>query len=44
MVNFYVRKIKDGTITIDKVPAKYRDAVQAVLDAEEAIDKNNSGE
>lgn len=38
MVKFYVTQIKlhryDGTFTIDNVPAKWRDAVRAALDAE----------
>ena len=28
MVKFYFRMIKNGTITIDDVPAKYKDAVK----------------
>jgi hypothetical protein len=31
MIKFYVGRIKRGEITIDDVPAKWRDAVQAEL-------------
>ncbi len=31
MVLFFVMKIKDGTITIDDVPKKWKDAVQKML-------------
>ncbi len=34
MVNFYVRKIKNGDITIDDVPSYWRDAVIAALEGE----------
>lgn len=34
MVHFYVLMIKIGKITIDKVPSRFRDAVQAEIDAE----------
>lgn len=34
MVNYYVGRIKRGKLTIDDVPAKWRDEVQAVLDAD----------
>lgn len=32
MVNFYVKMIRMGRITIDDVPALWRDAVIAALD------------
>lgn len=37
MAKIYYNKIKygDGSFTIDDVPAKWRDAVQALLDADE---------
>lgn len=31
MAAFYVMKIKDGTITIDNVPGKWRAEVEAAL-------------
>jgi hypothetical protein len=31
MIKFYVGRIKRGEITIDDVPSKWRDAVQAEL-------------
>lgn len=31
MVKFYVRKIKDGTITLDDVPERWKAAVAAEL-------------
>lgn len=31
MVKFYVMKIKDGTITIDDVPERWRAKVEATL-------------
>lgn len=34
MAKIYYRQIKAGNITIDDVPTKWRDAVQAMLDAE----------
>lgn len=37
MAKIYYNKIKygDGSFTIEDVPAKWRDAVQALLDADE---------
>ena len=35
MAKIYYKRIKDGVITIDDVPERWRDAVQALLDAEE---------
>ena len=32
MVNIYVRKIKAGEMTIDEVPARWREAVRQKLD------------
>lgn len=32
MAKIYYRRIKDGVITIDDVPRKWRDAVQELLD------------
>lgn len=31
MVHFYIMKIKDGTITIDDVPKKWRSKVEAEM-------------
>lgn len=35
MAKIYYRRIKDGAITIDDVPERWRVAVQALLDADE---------
>ena len=35
MAKIYYKRIKDGVITIDDVPAHWRAAVQALLDADE---------
>lgn len=35
MAKIYYRKIKAGAMTIDEVPIRWRDAVQALLDADE---------
>lgn len=35
MAKIYARRIRRGDITIDDVPARLREAVQAILDAEE---------
>lgn len=32
MVKFYLRQIEKGAITIEEVPAKWREEVQAELD------------
>lgn len=32
MAKIYARKIRNGEITINDVPARWRDAVQALLD------------
>ena len=32
MVAFYVKKIKDGKMTIDQVPHRWREAVREALD------------
>lgn len=34
MVAFYVNRIRAGKMTIDNVPHKWREAVQAALDGE----------
>lgn len=34
MAKIYYRQIKAGKMTIDNVPERWRDAVQALLDAE----------
>ena len=34
MVKIYVRRIRAGEMTIDQVPERWRDAVQALLDAD----------
>lgn len=34
MVAFYVMKIKDGTITADNVPERWREKVEAALQKE----------
>lgn len=36
---FYFNQIRLGKITIDDVPVKYREAVQALLDIEEELGK-----
>ena len=35
MVDFYVKLIQSGKKTIDQIPAKWREAVQAALDRED---------
>lgn len=35
MAKIYYRRIKDGAITIDEVPERWRAQVQALLDADE---------
>lgn len=35
MARIYYRRIKDGAITIDNVPERWRAAVQALLDNDE---------
>ena len=34
MAKIYYRKIRAGQMTIDEVPERWRDAVQAMLDAD----------
>lgn len=34
MVNFYVKRIKNGLMTIDDVPPKWREAVEKTLTEE----------
>lgn len=34
MAKIYYRRIKAGQMTIEEVPARWRDAVQALLDAD----------
>jgi len=35
MAQFWYKLVKSGTKTIDDVPVKWRDAVQALLDADD---------
>lgn len=35
MAKIYYRKIKAGQMTIEEVPTRWREAVQALLDADE---------
>lgn len=35
MAKIYYRRIKDGIMTIDEVPERWRAAVQELLDADE---------
>lgn len=35
MVNFYVRRIKQGKMTLDEVPEKWREDVRKALEEEE---------
>lgn len=35
MAKIYARKIRAGEMTIDEVPAKWKEEVQALLDSEE---------
>lgn len=35
MTKIYYRKIKAGQMTIEQVPARWREAVQALLDADD---------
>jgi hypothetical protein len=35
MAKIYYKRIKAGAITIDDVPERWREAVQALLDADE---------
>ena len=35
MAKIYYRRIKEGAMTIDEVPQRWRAAVQALLDADE---------
>lgn len=35
MAKIYYRKIKAGQMTIDEVPDRWKEAVQALLDADE---------
>jgi hypothetical protein len=37
MVNFYVNRINKGKMTLDEVPAKWRDAVKAALENPTAV-------
>lgn len=34
MVKIYYRKVKSGQMTIEEVPERWREAVQALLDGE----------
>ena len=33
MINFYVKRIRSGKMTIDQVPEKWREAVREALEA-----------
>lgn len=35
MVNFYVRRIREGKMTLEDVPARWYDAVKKALEDEE---------
>ena len=35
MAKIYYRRIKDGVITLDDVPARWKEAVKALLDEDE---------
>lgn len=35
MAKIYYRRIRDGRMTIEEVPERWRDAVQALLDADD---------
>lgn len=35
MVNFYVRRIKAGKITLEDIPARWYEAVKAALEEDE---------
>lgn len=35
MAKIYYRRIKDGRMTIEEVPERWREAVQALLDADD---------
>lgn len=35
MVDFYVMKIQDGTITIENVPQRWREEVRAALEEQD---------
>ena len=39
MAKFYVGRIKRGKMTIDEVPERWREQVQALLDAEKKEEK-----
>lgn len=36
MVNFYVRRIREGKMTLEEVPARWYEAVKKALEDEEA--------
>lgn len=38
MAKIYYYRIKDGKMTIDQVPEKWREATQALLDADNATE------
>lgn len=40
MVNFYVKRIRDGKMTLDQVPKKWHDAVAAELEKEQTKEEN----
>ena len=41
MIQLYVKLVKAGRKTIDKVPVKYRDGVQALLNENNQEDNSN---
>lgn len=41
MVELYYKLVKNGRKTLEQVPAKYRDEVKALLDAEEMEGQND---
>ena len=36
MVNFYVRRIREGKMTLDQVPERWREAVREALGEDES--------
>ena len=37
MVQFYVKRIKEGKMTLDEVPARWYDEVKQIIDGEDNI-------
>lgn len=44
MVKFYVNRIKSGKMTIEEVPHRWREEVQAILDAEKPAEESEVSE